>query len=146
MTRNHVHFATGVPNELEARFVANGSGTPAAATSESVQQEAEVPATPNESIEPEAEAAATKQTPAVLSGMRNSSTLLIYIDVRAALAAEIPFFMSSNGVVLSAGDAGTGVVPLKYFERVLERGGRELIKGGEVVAEADGEMLSLIHI
>ena len=135
MTRNHVHFATGVPKELEARFMAKqsfGSDEPAASVAERGLEEA---------VPTESDAVPAVQAPAVLSGMRNSSTLLIYIDIRAALADGVPFFMSSNGVVLSAGDAETGVVPLKYFERVLERGGKELVKGGEIVAEADAEMV-----
>jgi 2'-phosphotransferase len=52
----------------------------------------------------------------VISGMRSSSTVLIYLDLALALQAGIPFYLSSNGVVLSPGLDGT-ILP-RFFQRV----------------------------
>jgi len=66
--------------------------------------------------------------------MRKSCTRMVYVDVSAALADGVPFFVSSNGVVLTPGvgavrsaeDKGltqTGELPLRYVSRVTDRNG-----------------------
>ena len=60
-------------------------------------------------------------------GMRSSSKILIYIDVQKALAAGIKFWLSDNGVVLTAGDE-TGLLSKRFFDRVVDSEGVE-IKG-----------------
>jgi 2'-phosphotransferase len=52
----------------------------------------------------------------VISGMRTRSQVTIEIDLPAALAAGIRFFVSSNGVVLSPGP-----IPPLFFKKVIER-------------------------
>lgn len=59
----------------------------------------------------------------VISGMRKSAQVLIYIDVQKALDAGITFFLSENGVVLTGGDE-LGFLSTKYFLRVEDRQGR----------------------
>lgn len=54
----------------------------------------------------------------VISGMRSSAQVLIYLDVEAALQDGIPLFISENKVVLSPGNE-QGVIPSKYFKYVL---------------------------
>ncbi|KAG8887557.1 hypothetical protein FRB98_009463 [Tulasnella sp. 332] len=61
----------------------------------------------------------------VISGMRASSTVLIYIDVARALASGIKFYVSANGVVLSPGDS-RGFIPHTLFEKVLGKFGNSL--------------------
>ena len=61
-----------------------------------------------------------KDAAPVISGMRNSSTVLIYIDINAALSAGIKFFVSENGVILTDGDEN-GVLSYVFFERVESR-------------------------
>lgn len=56
----------------------------------------------------------------VISGMRSSCQVLIYIDMAKALADGIPFFRSENGVILSPGDK-SGCVATAYFARVEYR-------------------------
>lgn len=51
------------------------------------------------------------------TGMRSSSRILIYIDVEAAIAADIKFYLSRNGVVLTPGD-DLGYIPPNFFRRV----------------------------
>jgi len=144
MRRNHVHFATGVPEQLQTLFREK------AATSFTPQSEAETRLADNtdgevaDGNEGNVAALPTDEripTPTVLSGMRNSSTLLIYINLRAALTAGLKFYKSENGVVLSEGDAENGVVGIEFFERVEEKGGRVLVQDGKVVEEANEEML-----
>jgi hypothetical protein len=75
--------------------------------------------------------------------MRNTSDILIHIDLERALAAGIKFFLSTNGVVLTEGDA-SGFLPPTYFSRVENRKGEALPgwegKPGELsVAPAGGD-------
>ena len=50
-------------------------------------------------------------------GMRKSSTILIFIDLAAALADGYKFYRSQNDVVLTPGNTA-GFLPTKYFARV----------------------------
>ena len=60
-----------------------------------------------------------------LSGMRNSSEVLIYLDIPASLSRGLRLFRSENGVILTPGFHG--VVPTELFGLVISiRGGRKL--------------------
>lgn len=61
----------------------------------------------------------------VISGIRSNCQVFIYVDLKAALKAGIPFFLSSNGVVLSPGNEQGVIVPL-YFSKVCDSFGRRL--------------------
>lgn len=52
----------------------------------------------------------------MISGMRASSDVYIYIDYEKALADGIKFFKSTNGVILSPGNE-KGEIPLEYVAR-----------------------------
>ncbi|KIP02297.1 hypothetical protein PHLGIDRAFT_16631 [Phlebiopsis gigantea 11061_1 CR5-6] len=65
----------------------------------------------------------------VISGMRNSASILIYVDVQKALDAGIKFYLSSNGVILTEGDEH-GFLRAEFFRRVVDKKGSEL-KGWE---------------
>ncbi|XP_024539348.1 putative tRNA 2'-phosphotransferase isoform X2 [Selaginella moellendorffii] len=80
MGRNHVHFATGLPDE-------NG----------------------------------------VISGMRSSCQVLIYLDTEKAMADGMKFYVSDNNVVLTEGFEGC--VPCEYFEKVVEWPSKRVIVG-----------------
>ncbi|KAJ1306594.1 hypothetical protein OPQ81_007594 [Rhizoctonia solani] len=56
----------------------------------------------------------------VISGMRSSSQILIFIDIAAAIAAGILFHLSANGVILTAGDSN-GLIPPVYFSSVEKK-------------------------
>lgn len=56
----------------------------------------------------------------VISGMRSSAQVIIYVDLERAIADGVPFFMSANKVILSPGVGDTGMLPMKYFERVVD--------------------------
>ncbi|PIL25190.1 hypothetical protein GSI_13079 [Ganoderma sinense ZZ0214-1] len=53
----------------------------------------------------------------IISGMRSSSQILIFINVQKALDAGIKFYLSDNGVVLTAGN-DQGFLPPEFFSRV----------------------------
>lgn len=90
MGRNHMHFASGLPEGFKSQTVDGAT-------------ESEKNASP------------------VISGMRKGSTVLIYIDIRAAMQAGIAFFVSENGVILTSGNE-TGLLPYEFFKRVEARG------------------------
>ncbi|OQE30491.1 hypothetical protein PENFLA_c003G04029 [Penicillium flavigenum] len=119
MGRNHVHFATGPSLESVLAVHADGS--------------AQSKSKPDDSR--------------VISGMRRDAQVLIYIDVRKALKAGVPFWRSENGVILSEGipvtkgGAGKGeaqkFVTLDFFDVVVERkvGLGKIWEHGEVLQE-----------
>ncbi|KAG7444479.1 uncharacterized protein BT62DRAFT_981696 [Guyanagaster necrorhizus] len=57
-----------------------------------------------------------------VSGMRKTSKVIIYIDVQKALDADIKFFLSDNGVVLTEGDE-RGSLPVRFFSKVEDANG-----------------------
>ncbi|KAK3713016.1 tRNA 2'-phosphotransferase [Vermiconidia calcicola] len=81
----------------------------------------------------------TAAAPPVISGMRKSSTILMFLDVRKAMEAGMKFGTSDNGVILTEGN-DKGVVPLDFFKRVEDRTGMGvLVEDGRVVKEAPKE-------
>jgi 2'-phosphotransferase len=106
MTRNHVHFAPGLPSGFKSLAEASSTGDEG------------------------------KKEP-VISGMRNSSSILIFIDVRQALESGIKFWRSANGVILSNGN-DKGVIPTQYFQRVEDRKtGRLVMEDGQMTTQCD---------
>lgn len=72
----------------------------------------------------------------VISGMRKTSTILIFLDLAKSLDAGLVFGMSDNGVVLTEGNKD-GLVPLEFFQRVEDRTGLGvLVQDGKIVKEA----------
>jgi 2'-phosphotransferase len=55
----------------------------------------------------------------VISGMRRSCQIYIYIDVAAALADGYKFYRSANNVILCPGNAA-GILPPRYFAKVKD--------------------------
>ncbi|KAF2712964.1 hypothetical protein K504DRAFT_487504 [Pleomassaria siparia CBS 279.74] len=104
MGRNHIHFASGLPAGYKALTAYDDE--------EQVGMQ-------------------VKRAPPVISGMRNSSTILIYVDIRAAMQAGVKFYLSDNGVVLTEGN-DEGFLPYNFFKRVESRktGGGVLMVDG----------------
>ncbi|CAF1418358.1 unnamed protein product [Adineta ricciae] len=61
----------------------------------------------------------------VVSGMRASADLYIYIDMEKALNDGLKFFVSSNNVILSPGNEN-GCIPTRYFRLVEDRRGERI--------------------
>ncbi|KAK6428950.1 tRNA 2'-phosphotransferase [Oleoguttula sp. CCFEE 5521] len=110
MGRNHVHFATDLPPAW-SKLQAESANSVAAVDDVTAKA-------------------------AVVSGMRTSSSVLIYLDLAKALEKGIKFGLSENGVVLTEGDE-SGLVPIGSFSKVEERGGEGLVlvEAGQVVAD-----------
>jgi 2'-phosphotransferase len=61
----------------------------------------------------------------VISGMRYDADVAIWIDLRRAIQAGIPFYISENQVILSPGK--DECIPSQFFEKVTEvRTGKEI--------------------
>ncbi len=73
MNRNHIHFATGFPEEG-----------------------------------------------GVISGMRGSCQVAIYINMKKAMEDGYEFFQSANNVILCAGKGEKGILPSTYFSKVVD--------------------------
>ncbi|XP_051197822.1 uncharacterized protein [Lolium perenne] len=58
----------------------------------------------------------------VISGMRRSANILIYLDVNKAMQDGMKLYISDNKVILTEGF--DGVVPVKYFEKIETWPGR----------------------
>jgi 2'-phosphotransferase len=56
----------------------------------------------------------------VVSGMRASAEVLVYVNAAAAMALGVIFFVSANGVILTPGIGPQGVVPPAAFEKVVD--------------------------
>ncbi|KAI9770095.1 MAG: hypothetical protein M1840_003545 [Geoglossum simile] len=75
------------------------------------------------------------QDAGVISGMRADAQILIYIDIRRALDAGLPFWLSDNGVILTEGNE-EGMLPTEFFVKVVDRmRDRVLLEDGKVVQE-----------
>ncbi|GAO46773.1 phosphotransferase KptA/Tpt1 [Saitoella complicata NRRL Y-17804] len=62
----------------------------------------------------------------VISGMRKSCTVFVYVDMKKALEAGIKFYQSANGVVLTEGNAEGKLSP-EFFEKVEDDKGQLLL-------------------
>ena len=56
----------------------------------------------------------------VISGMRHSAQVHIYVDVVKAVAAGVVFYRSANGVILTAGEGGSGMLSLRFLAKVVD--------------------------
>ncbi|RDW57542.1 tRNA 2'-phosphotransferase [Aspergillus mulundensis] len=133
MGRNHAHFATG-PAVQDVLSVIDSSAS---------KDEKET-------------GSGAGSHGKVISGMRKDAAVLIYLDIRKALAGGCPFWRSENGVILSEGmevdtPAGSGegegaakgqVIPVEYFDVVIERrkGMGKIWERGEVIQPLPEEL------
>jgi len=62
----------------------------------------------------------------VISGMRRSCEVLVYLDLEAALRDNYKFYVSANNVILSPGD-NKGYIPPKYFKKLVNAKTKETI-------------------
>lgn len=74
-----------------------------------------------------------KEAAPVISGMRKNSSVLIYINIKAALGAGIKFYVSDNGVILTEGNE-QGFLSYEFFKHVESRkqGGGVLMSDGKL--------------
>ncbi|EPT28837.1 RNA 2'-phosphotransferase, Tpt1/KptA family protein [Toxoplasma gondii TgCatPRC2] len=71
------------------------------------------------------------ETKGVISGMRATADVLIFLDVKKALDEGLRMFVSSNDVVLSPGNE-RGIIETRFFSKVVDRKtGMILFRGGD---------------
>ena len=63
----------------------------------------------------------------VISGMRKSCQVYIYVDAAKCACDGVVFYRSDNGVLLTAGVNNEGTLPLLYFRRVTDNSGTTLL-------------------
>lgn len=66
----------------------------------------------------------------VISGMRSSCDIIIQIDMQAAMKDGIPFYISTNNVILTEGV--DGLLSKKYFKKVFKKDGTPLLEIAEL--------------
>ncbi|CAC5418578.1 TRPT1 [Mytilus coruscus] len=71
----------------------------------------------------------------VISGMRQSCEVMIFINLETALADGFKFFRSANNVILCAGNED-GVIPPKYFVEAVQRNPRQRLEFDKTVKVA----------
>ena len=112
MSRQHVHFAKGIPGTLQS------SSTPLQISSNDDVVVGEKGAEPTSTSKVEA---------TVISGMRANATIMVWVDVKRSIdEGGLKWWVSENGVVLTEGDE-KGVVSMKWFDRVEVRGTDEVL-------------------
>lgn len=62
----------------------------------------------------------------VISGMRTTCQIHIYVDGAKCAEDSVPFFRSDNGVILTAG-VSDGILPLKYVSKVVDATSGEIL-------------------
>ena len=70
--------------------------------------------------------AALLPTQGVVSGMRSTCQIAVYVDVAKAMALGLKWYRSANGVLLTPGDCN-GMVPPSCFEKVVILASGELM-------------------
>ena len=63
----------------------------------------------------------------VISGMRQSCRVAIYVDVKKAMRNGVKFYVSDNGVLLSEGNAD-GKVPIEFFTKVFDLKKKKIVE------------------
>lgn len=135
MGRNHIHFAPGLPAGFDKdnkSSEATTSTTTTTTTTMMIDDDDDDDGEEKEEKEKEKE----KEIP-VISGIRASSKILIYLDLAKAMQAGIKFWRSDNGVILSEGDEN-GLISMHFFHRVEDR----TKEGGGAILIRDGKLLS----
>mmetsp|Transcript_26550 Transcript_26550/g.86824 ORF Transcript_26550/g.86824 Transcript_26550/m.86824 type:complete len:90 (-) Transcript_26550:79-348(-) len=60
----------------------------------------------------------------VISGMRKSAEVFVWVDVLRAMRMGVTFYLSQNRVVLTPGREVDGLLPLEAFASVVDHSGR----------------------
>lgn len=62
-----------------------------------------------------------------VAGVKEYANTVIYVDVQQAMRDGIEFYRSKNNVILSRGQGNSGILPTKYFTRIIDlRKNREI--------------------
>jgi len=68
----------------------------------------------------------------VISGMRASCEVAVWVDVAAAMNEGVPFFESANGVLLTPGEGADGILASRFFVAAIDLAtGEDLMLGAD---------------
>jgi 2'-phosphotransferase len=139
MGRTHIHFAPAEPPPAAAYSNSSSSGSGSVEDPAPPLPPPPPPNQPDQPDQPSSSRSGKSTAPAekaVVSGMRASAEISVYVDVRAAMrrAPAVRWWRAGNGVVLTAGDPATGVLASELFSlAVLKSDGRVLWQHGKPV-------------
>jgi len=129
MGRQHIHFATGVPDfhkkaRTEDTVPSLGASSQAAQTNSVEKDGADIV---GDDGTKESASSAKSGAETVISGMRKSATIMIWVDVvRSMKDGGLSWWRSDNGVILTEGDED-GWVKMEWVDRVERRGIGEVL-------------------
>ena len=112
MRRKHIHFATKLPDKLPP-----------------LDREHQSQSRPKEG-----------PIDKVLSGMRLTSTIVIWVDVKKSLEGGVTWWRSENEVVLTEGIGEPKMLGFEWFKWVEKRGSGEILYGEKVESGEVGEL------
>ncbi|KAI4138639.1 MAG: hypothetical protein LQ340_008050, partial [Diploschistes diacapsis] len=147
MGRGHVHFAVGLPGASSSATAGGGggggstlgTGSPEIADA-SVATETEHPNRSRPSEKHDTPTPTPDAQQPIVSGMRASASVLVWVDVKRSMAeGGLKWWRSANGVVLTEGDE-RGLVRLEFVTKAAERGG-----GGGVLWPAGGVEHNVVY-
>ena len=129
MGRQHIHFATGIPESHK-----NGKKpdtTPNIKASASVEHadgdDKDIAEVVGNDGTTKFVSSAKSGPESVISGMRKSATIMIWVDmVRSITGGGLKWWRSDNGVILTEGDK-EGWVEMEWVDRVERRGTGEIL-------------------
>lgn len=110
MTRNHIHFAEGMP-----RYMDPNKQTKKIYHKERLQVMRGKDGTDLRKNRQES----------IISGMRKNCNVIISLDIEKLKKSDLVFYRSGNGVILCSGDKD-GLVKLEYFAKVTDMNGNEI--------------------
>mmetsp|Transcript_5699 Transcript_5699/g.13118 ORF Transcript_5699/g.13118 Transcript_5699/m.13118 type:complete len:239 (-) Transcript_5699:342-1058(-) len=85
-------------------------------------------------------AAAMPGEDGVISGMRSSCQVTIYLNTQSAMDLGCLFYRSANGVILSAGLGERGTIPASCFDKVVDN------KTGKAMCQVCGSQWSVRRV
>ena len=94
MGRNHIHFATGLPEKMPK-----------------LNQDFQSLSKPR-----------TEREDGVISGMRHDCTIVIWVDLKRSLEGGVKWWRSENGVILTEGLGEPKILAFEWFQWVETRG------------------------
>ena len=120
MERQHVHFAKGLGSTYTAKPKPNPNPNPSV-SKDGARAEDQAPESSGENEEGVPEVQEETESTKVISGMRNSATLFVWVDVRRSMEmGGLRWWKSANEVILTEGNEH-GIVPLEFVKRAVQR-------------------------
>lgn len=119
MGRQHIHFATGIPNYHKKSGHPSNEILNLAEEAQSTDKAKEDVVGDDGTTKSASSAKSGSET--VISGMRKNASIMIWVDlVRSAKDGGLKWWRSDNGVILTEGDTD-GWVKMEWVDRVERR-------------------------